>query len=84
MLFLALLVPPLLMCAALGLGRYEERMLGPVESAPDPARQSGRHLHAVPAPARAPAPAPAPDENTSASGAPERERPRGRHRRRAA
>ncbi|OKI61741.1 hypothetical protein [Streptomyces sp. MJM1172] len=76
MLFLALLVPPLLMCAALGLGRYEERMLGPVESAPDPARQSGRHLHAVPAPA--------PDEDASAPGAPERERQRGRHRRRAA
>ncbi|MFE2925033.1 hypothetical protein [Streptomyces goshikiensis] len=76
MLFLALLVPPLLMCAALGLGRYEERVLGPVESAPDPARRSGRHLHAVPAPA--------PYEDASASGAPGRERPRGRHRRRAA
>ncbi|MFE3610341.1 hypothetical protein [Streptomyces goshikiensis] len=76
MLFLALLVPPLLMCAALGLGRYEERVLGPVESAPDPARRSGRHLHAVPAPA--------PDEDASASGAGGRERPRGRHRRRAA
>ncbi|MFE6267535.1 hypothetical protein ACFVQ9_01975 [Streptomyces goshikiensis] len=76
MLFLALLVPPLLMCAALGLGRYEERILGPAESAPDPARQSGRHLHAVPAPG--------PDEDASAPGAPERESPRGRHRRRAA
>ncbi|MFE4209320.1 hypothetical protein ACFRSX_35220 [Streptomyces goshikiensis] len=74
MLFLALLVPPLLMCAALGLGRYEERILGPAESAPDPARQSGRHLHAVPAP----------DEDAPSSGAPERESPRGRHRRRAA
>ncbi|MFH7596772.1 hypothetical protein WDV06_16980, partial [Streptomyces racemochromogenes] len=29
MLFLTLLVPPLLMCALLGLDRYEEYMLGP-------------------------------------------------------
>ncbi|MFI5638799.1 hypothetical protein ACIA8H_15410 [Streptomyces goshikiensis] len=76
MLFLALLVPPLLMCAALGLGRYEERVLGPVESAPAPGRQAGGHLRAVPAPP--------PDEDASASGAAERERHRGRHRRRAA
>ncbi|MFG2710939.1 hypothetical protein ACGFX2_10240 [Streptomyces goshikiensis] len=54
MLFLALLIPPLLMCAVLGLGRYEERVLGPLESTPDPARQTARHLHAVPDPTSAP------------------------------
>lgn len=71
MLFLALLVPPLLMCAVLGLGRYEEYLLGP-------AGRSGQ------APASAPAPAPAaPDAGAQrrAPGYPAAARPGGRHRR---
>ncbi|EFL12938.1 predicted protein [Streptomyces sp. C] len=47
MLFLALLVPPLLMCAVLGLGRYEEHMLGPAGPPggrePPVVRARGRH-----------------------------------------
>ncbi|MDJ0384797.1 hypothetical protein [Streptomyces sp. G-G2] len=49
MLFLALLIPPLLMCSVLGLAHYEERMLGPARTTPPPA-PAARHLHAVPEP----------------------------------
>ncbi|MFD4132747.1 hypothetical protein [Streptomyces goshikiensis] len=83
MLFLALLVPPLLMCALLGLGRYEERVLGPLESAPDPAGQTTRRLYAVPDPT-SDAGAPASHASTSGAPAPGESRSRGRHRRHAA
>ncbi|GGZ64471.1 hypothetical protein [Streptomyces subrutilus] len=62
MIFTVLLVPPLLLCVMLALGRYEEHMLDPdrlADSAPQ------RHLNPVPEtdpelpPAPAPAPAPA-------------------------
>lgn len=46
MLAVALLLPPLLLCGILALGRYEERLLrGP---APQPHAPAGRHLRAVP------------------------------------
>lgn len=46
MLAVALLLPPLLLCGVLALGRYEERLLrGPV---PRPHAPAGRHLRAVP------------------------------------
>lgn len=46
MLAVALLLPPLLLCGVLALGRYEERLLrGP---APAPHAPAGRHLRAVP------------------------------------
>ncbi|MGX8909623.1 hypothetical protein ACR820_31060 [Streptomyces netropsis] len=46
MLAVALLLPPLLLCGVLALGRYEERLLrGP---APQPHAPAGRHLRAVP------------------------------------
>ncbi|MGW5848916.1 hypothetical protein ACWFQ8_13360 [Streptomyces sp. NPDC055254] len=56
MIFTVLLVPPLLLCAVLALGRYEERIFGaPTE--PEEAPVVG-HLHALPegAPADPPAP----------------------------
>ncbi|MEU3312717.1 hypothetical protein ABZ743_08655 [Streptomyces sp. NPDC006662] len=46
MFFLALLVPPLLMGALIGLARYEEYMLGPAggsRPAPEPQRADDRH-----------------------------------------
>ncbi|MET9429177.1 MULTISPECIES: hypothetical protein [unclassified Streptomyces] len=37
MIFIALLIPPLLLCAMLALGRYEERLLrGPDTASPPP------------------------------------------------
>ncbi|WP_327167440.1 hypothetical protein [Streptomyces subrutilus] len=45
MIVTVLLVPPLLLCAVLALGRYEEHMLAPHEERP---AQRGRHLTAVP------------------------------------
>ncbi|SFK20722.1 hypothetical protein [Streptomyces pini] len=43
----AFVIPPLLLCVMLALGRYEERMLG--EAGPEPAEApSERHLRAVP------------------------------------
>ncbi|MEU3727561.1 hypothetical protein AB0E73_33440, partial [Streptomyces sp. NPDC031705] len=69
--FLALLIPPLLLCAVLGLGRYEERMLGPAASAAAPPRQGAGPPHPVPD---------APTDR-GASGAPKPALPRGRHRR---
>nr|WSX53863.1 hypothetical protein OG409_36050 [Streptomyces sp. NBC_00974] len=45
----AFLVPPLILCAVLALGRYEEFLLDPdVEPAPAAERASGRHLRALP------------------------------------
>ncbi|MEV6778310.1 hypothetical protein [Streptomyces syringium] len=46
MLAVALLLPPLLLCGVLALGRYEERLLR--GSAPQPHAPAGRHLRAVP------------------------------------
>lgn len=71
MLFLALLVPPLLLCAVLGLARYEEYVLGPS----GPGAQAPRigPPHAAP-PAGA---------HRRASGRPAPSRPGGRHRRSA-
>ncbi|WP_338932693.1 hypothetical protein WEB32_30165 [Streptomyces netropsis] len=59
MVAVALLLPPLLLCGVLALGRYEERLLrGP---APPPHAAPGRHLRAVPdVPAHVP-PAPLPE-----------------------
>ncbi|OKK17487.1 hypothetical protein AMK16_21955 [Streptomyces sp. CB00455] len=51
MIFTVLLVPPLLLCAMLALGRYEERMLDPREAEPEPL---GRHLRSVLDPALEP------------------------------
>ncbi|MEW2576242.1 hypothetical protein [Streptomyces syringium] len=60
MLAVALLLPPLLLCGVLALGRYEERLLrGP---APAPPAPSGRHLRAVPDLLSPEPPAPAPEE----------------------
>ncbi|MDH2409423.1 hypothetical protein ACG5V6_01785 [Streptomyces chitinivorans] len=43
----AFVIPPLLLCVMLALGRYEERMLGEVD--PEPAETPReRHLRAVP------------------------------------
>ncbi|CAL9605926.1 hypothetical protein SUDANB106_05542 [Streptomyces sp. enrichment culture] len=44
----AFVIPPLLLCVMLALGRYEERMLGEADPEPaaEPARE--RHLRAVP------------------------------------
>lgn len=57
----ALVIPPLLLCALLALGRYEERMLGAPaadgEAAPARRKRRGRHLRAVPdSPAEVPPP----------------------------
>ncbi|MFJ9339176.1 hypothetical protein ACIRP0_07760 [Streptomyces sp. NPDC101733] len=47
MLLTAFLLPPLLLCAVLALGRYEEFLLGPRgENGAEPV--AGRHLRAVP------------------------------------
>lgn len=45
MIFTVLLVPPLLLCVMLALGRYEEHMLDPDRLQPAPPR---RHLKPVP------------------------------------
>lgn len=55
MVAVALLLPFLMLCAVLALGRYEERVLG----APEPARPE-RRLRAVPDLTPQPAPAPSP------------------------
>ncbi|MEV4506372.1 hypothetical protein [Streptomyces klenkii] len=46
MVAVALLLPPLMLCVVLALGRYEERMLsGPAAERPE---QTRRRLHVVP------------------------------------
>ncbi|WP_328923383.1 hypothetical protein OG429_01115 [Streptomyces sp. NBC_00190] len=58
MILTAFLIPPLILCAVLALGRYEEALLDPhSEPAPGANRPPGRHLRAVPAPEAHGAPA---------------------------
>ncbi|MBN3932836.1 hypothetical protein IQ279_25030 [Streptomyces verrucosisporus] len=63
----AFVIPPLLLCVMLALGRYEERMLG--EAGPEPAKAPReRHLRAVPdLPAGGPSRSAAPREDERAA-----------------
>ncbi|MCI0383094.1 hypothetical protein [Streptomyces sp. CNQ085] len=64
----AFVIPPLLLCVMLALGRYEERMLGEAFQEPvaEPSRE--RRLRAVPdLPAHEPARSAAPEEDRRAA-----------------
>ncbi|PJE95514.1 hypothetical protein CUT44_23055 [Streptomyces carminius] len=58
----AFVIPPLMLCVLVALGRYEEHMLGGDPGAPRHASRR-RHLRAVP---DEPAPAPAPAASSAA------------------
>jgi hypothetical protein len=68
--FTVLLMPPLLLCALLALGRYEEHVFRPEDPKPDPHRA---HLRAVPATKVRPAPTTTPPQDPA-----HRRRPGGR------
>ncbi|MBT2382962.1 hypothetical protein [Streptomyces sp. ISL-11] len=58
MVVVALLLPPLLLCGILAMGRYEERLLGAPDADADTPRHGRRHLRVVPGPpSREPSPA---------------------------
>ncbi|MEU6095201.1 hypothetical protein [Streptomyces sp. NPDC047079] len=48
MIAVSLLIPVSLLCLVPALGRYEERLLGPLDVEEAPAAGDGRHLRAVP------------------------------------